>query len=64
MKDKIVLALKSRTFYSVLATVIVNAVNANAQFIPTSDMVYVNLALAGITSYFHVNPSQNYAPKA
>jgi hypothetical protein len=64
MKDKIALALKSRTFYSVLATVIVNAVNANAQFIPTSDMVYVNLALAGITSYFHVNPSQNYAPKA
>jgi len=62
--DKVKLALKSRTFYTMLFTVAMNAVNANAQFIPGADMVYVNGVMFLLASYFHVNPSQDYTPKA
>ena len=64
MKDKVLLALKSRTFYTILATVVMNSVNANMQFLPANFVPYVNGVLALAAMYFHVNPSQNYLPKA
>jgi hypothetical protein len=62
--EKLTLALKSRTVWTVVATVVMNSLNANMQFIPSDLVPYVNGLLALAAMYFHVNPSQNYTPKA
>lgn len=61
MINKIGLALKSRTFWTLVVTLVINAVNANIQWIPAGDVVYVNGVLFLLATYFHVNPSQTYA---
>jgi hypothetical protein len=61
---KMKLMLSSRTVWTVVATVIMNSLNANMQFIPGDVVPYVNGVLALAAMYFHVNPSQNYMPKA
>lgn len=58
--NKIKVALKSRTFWTVVATVIVNTINANSQFIDPKHLELVNIILGFFATYFHVNPSQNY----
>ncbi len=52
--------LKSRTFWTLCSTFIINGVNAMAPFIPAQYQVGVNALLAMLTMYFHVNPSQQY----
>lgn len=61
--DKLRLALKSRTVWTVIVTVLMNSVNANMQFIPADLTPYINGGLALLAMYFHVNPSQDYTPK-
>ena len=58
--NKIKLALGSRTFWTVVLTVVVNTVNANAPFIPPQVLEVVNVVLGLVATYFHINPSQNY----
>jgi hypothetical protein len=62
--DKLLLALKSRTVWTVIATVAMNSINANMQFIPGDLTPYVNGVFALAAMYFHVHPSQDYTPKA
>lgn len=51
---------KSRTFWTVVVMFIVGGTNAVASFIPVGIEPIVMLALGGLATYFHVNPSQNY----
>lgn len=62
--DKVKQVIGSRTIWTVVAMFIIGGVNNVASFIPSGDMVYVNLILSGLAMYFHVNPSQDYTPKA
>lgn len=62
--EKLKLALKSRTVWTILVTVVANSINANMQFIPAEFTPYINGVLALVAMYFHVNPSQGYEPKA
>lgn len=57
---KLSLAMKSRTIWTLVALFVVNGVGAIHGFIPESVMPCVDLALALMVSYFHLNPSQNY----
>lgn len=58
--NKISLALKSKTFWTIAVAIVVNTINANNQFIPTNVLDILNPILGLMASYFHVNPSQNY----
>lgn len=58
--EKIKLALGSRTFWTVVITVIINTLNVNAQLIPAGVVDILNPILGLLAAYFHVNPSQNY----
>lgn len=58
--NKIKQALKSRTFWTIVLTIIVNAVNANMKLFPADALDTVNIVLGLITTYFHVTPSQTY----
>lgn len=60
--DKVKLALKSRTTWSLVAMFLIGGINAVMGVIPAADVVYVQGTLALVAMYFHVNPSQNYVP--
>lgn len=57
--------LKSRTFYTLLVTFLLNGYNAISPSVSPDVAVIVNAVLMMLATYFHVNPSQNYtAPSA
>lgn len=58
--QKIWLALKSRTFWTLVVLFIVNGVSGVHEMIPAGWVPLVDTVLGFLTVYFHVNPSQNY----
>lgn len=52
--------LKSRAFWVIVVTFLVNGTNAVVPFLPASYQIGVNGILGILTMYFHVNPSQEY----
>lgn len=58
--NKISLALKSRTFWTVALVVLINTVNANSSLMGPHTLDIVNTILGLLITYFHVNPSQVY----
>ena len=54
--------LKSRTFWTIVATIVVVDGNIILPLLPASIEGIVVLVLGGIATYFHVNPSQTYNP--
>lgn len=61
MKNKIQLALGSRTFWTIAFMFVVNTVHANSGLIPVHALDVINPILGFMATYFHVTPSQNYA---
>lgn len=59
--NKIVQIAKSRTFWTVAITIVINTINANTQFIPVGILELLNPILGLVATYFHVNPSQYYS---
>lgn len=57
---KITLALKSRTFWTLVLTWLVVHGPIISQLLPLSWKPMIDGALVLIATYFHVNPSQNY----
>lgn len=60
--EKIILSLKSRTFWTIVVTIVLNTINANTQFIPAGALDILNPILGLMGAYFHVNRSQYYPP--
>ncbi len=58
--DKIITSLKSRTFWTAVATLAVNTIPAVRNSIPGSLLPVVDAILFILTAYFHVTPSQSY----
>ena len=60
MMVKVAQALKSRTFWTLVALFIINGINGIHNQIPPVLVGFIDLALSALATYFHVNPSQNY----
>ena len=58
--NKLTLALKSRTTWTIVVMFLVGGVNAVASFIPAGFETPILGALALLAVYFKVNPSQPY----
>lgn len=58
--SKIQLALQSRTFWTIVITIVLNTIAANSSLIPAGIMDLLNPILGLLATYFHVNPSQVY----
>ncbi|MES2006890.1 MAG: hypothetical protein V4436_02145 [Patescibacteria group bacterium] len=58
--NKVLLALKSRTIWTIVLMFVIGGVNAVSTFIPPVVEVPLMGALSFLAMYFHVNPSQNY----
>ena len=58
--DKLQLAVKSKTTWTIVAMFLIGGVNAVASFIPSDFQSVVMGALGLLAVYFKVNPSQNY----
>ena len=59
--NKITQIAKSRTFWTLVVLFVVNGVGAIQASIPADILRVVNMVLGMLTTYFHVNPSQNYS---
>lgn len=64
MKSKVMLALSSRTFWTLVVLFVINSIHANSGMIPTGIMDILNPILTFAGAYFHVNPSQSYTAPA
>jgi hypothetical protein len=62
--NKIELALKSRTFWTIVIIAALNTIPQVKQYLPQSLFDAINWALGFLATYFHVNPSQNYGAPA
>jgi hypothetical protein len=62
--NKIMLALKSRTFWVVVLMFLTGGIQAISNIIPDSLLPVVEGGLGLLAAYFHVTPSQNYTDKA
>ena len=58
--NKIVLALKSRTFWTVVLLVLLNTVPQLKGTVSQNVLDLINGVLGLAATYFHVNPSRNY----
>lgn len=58
--DKILLALKSRSAWTIVAMFLVGGIGAVHNIIPPSSVGLVDGVLGILAIYFHLNPSQNY----
>ena len=59
--NKIILALKSRTFWTVVILLLINVVPAVKNVFPNAAWLdTVSTVLTFLAGYFHVSPSQNY----
>lgn len=58
--NKIVLGLKSRTTWTVVAMFLIGGISAVQSLIPAQYVGLVEGGLGLLAMYFHVNPSQNY----
>lgn len=60
MKQQIILALKSRTFWTTVVLFVVNGVGAVHNSIPENMLPLVDAILFILITLFHLNPSQEY----
>ncbi len=58
--NKILLAFKSRTFWTVVVLFVINGITGIRALIPPAWLPFVDGLLALLIAYFHVNPSQTY----
>lgn len=56
MVDKIGMALRSRTFWTIAVMFIIGGVGEIRDLLPASSLVYVEGGLALLATYFRVNP--------
>ncbi len=59
--SKIQLALRSRTFWTIVAMFVINGLQGVHGSIPPSVVAVLDPILSVLAIYFHVNPSQNYS---
>lgn len=52
----------SRLFWTILAWVVYNILQTYGHYLSPSLSVLVNTIFGGLTTYFHINPSQIYTP--
>ena len=52
--------LSSRTFWTVVALVVYNTIQAMTPCMPTEYVPVVDTVLGLMVTYFHINPSQKY----
>jgi len=60
MMLKIAQALKSRTFWTLVALFIINGITGIRENINPSALTLIDTVLTVVATYLHVNPSQNY----
>ncbi len=58
--NKIVLALKSRTFWTIVLLFVINGVSGIHDSIPANYVTIVDTVLSLLATYFHVSPRQSY----
>lgn len=58
--QKINQAIASRTFWTIVATFLINAVPQFESVVPVMYKPLVDAILGLMAVYFHLNPSQNY----
>lgn len=58
--DKIIKALTSRTFWTIIILFVIAGFNGVQQFIPASLVTPIEGVLTFLVVYFKVNPSQKY----
>lgn len=58
--EKLVMALKSRTVWTVVLLVITNGLSAFSGNIQPDVLVLINTVLGALAVYFKVSPSQTY----
>lgn len=56
--NKLILALQSRTVWTIIAMFLIGGVNALFPIIPPDFQAPIMAALGFLASYFHVNPKQ------
>ncbi len=52
--------LKSRTFWTVVATFVINGLQGIRPMLTPHQMLFLDAILSAATVFFHVTPSQNY----
>ena len=57
---KLLQALKSRTFWTIVVTFLVNGISAVRNFLPAYALPVVDVVLMVATVYFHIYPKQNF----
>lgn len=62
--DKLALALKSRTVWTIVAMFMIGGVQNVEPFMPSTLAVMVQTMLGALAVYFKLKPSQDYNPKA
>ena len=60
MGAKILLALKSRTFWTLVMMFIINGISGIRESINPTALTLIDTVLTVVATYLHVNPSQNY----
>lgn len=60
--NKFTQMFSSRTFWTLVVMVIYNILNVYGHLLSPSLSDLVNLILGALVTYFHLNPSQVYAP--
>lgn len=58
--NKLALALKSRTFWTIVVIVLLNSFPQVKQYLPGDVSDAINGILGLLAAYFHVNPSRDY----
>lgn len=61
---KIILALQSRTFWTIVVMFLVGGINGVSNLIPSGLETPIMGILALLATYFKVSPSQDYNPPA
>lgn len=61
IQSKLQIALTSGTFWSVVALVVYNAINANVALLPAGWTDVVNVVLLGLSAYLHSTHVQSAA---
>lgn len=58
--NKIALAFRSRTFWTIVVIVLINTLPQVKQYFPQGLYDVVNPVLGFLAAYFHISPSQDY----
>jgi hypothetical protein len=58
--NKLKTILKSRTFWTLVAIVLLNTTQYYFNYLPSGATDLINTVLSSIAVYFHINPKQNF----